>query len=116
MGFSKRSPDTMKFNAMTKWWWTGRLSAVRLTFRRLPSVASGRHYENLLTPAGYTLAIPCFGLKNGVHFSRFVRMPGASLQALPGTGDRARPPSCWKGWLSLLLVRCSQRVLQLRAE
>ena len=59
----------MTFNAMSKWW-TGRLSAVRLTFRRLPSVASGQYYESILNRAGYTLAVPCFGPKNGVHLRR----------------------------------------------
>ena len=58
----------MTFNAMSKSW-TGRLSAVTLTFRRLPSVASGQYYESVLNQAGYTLAVPCFGLKNGVHLT-----------------------------------------------
>ena len=66
MDISKRSLDMMTFNAMSKSW-TGRLSAVTLTFRRLPSVASGQYYESVLNQAGYTLAVPCFGLKNGVH-------------------------------------------------
>jgi len=72
MGFSKRSLDMMTFNAMRKQW-IGRLAAVRLTFRRLPSVASGQYYEDVFTQAGYTLAIPCFGLKNGVHLTQVVR-------------------------------------------
>ena len=66
MDISNRSLDMMTFNAMSKWW-TGWLSAVRLTFRRLPSVASGHYYESSLNRAGYTLAVPCFGPKNGVH-------------------------------------------------
>ena len=35
----------MTFNAMSKWW-TRWLYAIRLTFRRLPSVASGQYYED----------------------------------------------------------------------
>ena len=59
----------MTFNAMSKWW-TGRLSAVRLTFRRLPSVASGQYYEEqdgVFNQAGSTLAVPVLGPVNGVH-------------------------------------------------
>ena len=43
-------------------------SAFRSTVRRLPSVASGQYYDgDGAVEAGYTLAVPCFGLKNGVH-------------------------------------------------
>ena len=69
MGFSTRSPDTMTFNAMSQWW-TGWLYPIRLTFRRLPSVASGQYYEDhdgVFNRAGSTLAVPLLGPVNGVH-------------------------------------------------
>ena len=59
----------MTFNAMSKWW-TRWLYAIRLTFRRLPSVASGQYYEDhdgVFNRAGSTLAVPHFGPVNGVH-------------------------------------------------
>jgi hypothetical protein len=46
-----------------------RLALLRLTFRRLPSVASGRQHQdegNVFNRAG-SLAEPCSGLENGVH-------------------------------------------------
>jgi len=85
----------MTFNAMRKQW-IGRLAAVRLTFRRLPSVASGQYYEDVFTQAGYTLAIPCFGLKNGVHLSHRV-----SESRSPRLGD-VLPH---RGLVSVLLLR-----------
>jgi len=45
-------------------------SLLRLTFRRLPSVASGRQHDgegDAFNRAGSTLAEPCLGLENGVH-------------------------------------------------
>ena len=49
-------------------------SAFRSTVRRLPSVASGQYYDgDGAVEAGYTLAVPCFGLKNGVHLNRHSR-------------------------------------------
>ena len=68
MGFSARLLDTMTFNPMTKPS-TKCQSAIRLTVPRLPSVASGQHYDDVLNRAGYTLAVPCFGPKNGVHLT-----------------------------------------------
>jgi hypothetical protein len=41
-----------------------------LTFRRLPSVASGKPQDGnsaVFNRAGSTLAAACFGLENGVH-------------------------------------------------
>ena len=43
---------------------------LRLTFRRLPSVASGRKHvgdAEVFNRAGSTLAVPFFGPGNGVH-------------------------------------------------
>jgi hypothetical protein len=42
---------------------------IRLTFRRLPAVASGkpRDVDRTVRGAGSTLAEACFGLENGVH-------------------------------------------------
>jgi len=46
-------------------------SSPRFTFRRLPSVASGKQYyedhDGVLNWAGSTLAVPHFGPVNGVH-------------------------------------------------
>jgi hypothetical protein len=62
--------------------WPGRQALLSLTFRRLPSVASGKTQisdGSVFTRAGSTLAEPCFGLENGVHPSahrrplRFIR-------------------------------------------
>ena len=45
-------------------------AAFRSTVRRLPSVASGQHYDgDGAIEAGCTLARLSFGLKNGVHLS-----------------------------------------------
>ena len=73
------------FNAMNKRW-IGRLAAVRLTFRRLPSVASGQYYENVLNRTGYTLAVPCFGPKNGVHLTLPFKFSLAFKGSLAGFG------------------------------
>ncbi len=49
-------------------------SSPRFTFRRLPSVASGKQYyedhDGVLNWAGSTLAVPHFGPVNGVHLNR----------------------------------------------
>ena len=57
----------MTFNAMSQWW-TGWLYPIRLTFRRLPSVASGQYYEDhdgVFNRAGSTLAVPLLPSKWG---------------------------------------------------
>ncbi len=53
---------------------TASQSPPRLTFRRLPLVASGKQYDDdyndeVLNWAGSTLAVPYFGPKNGVHLT-----------------------------------------------
>ena len=62
-----------------------RQPSLRLTFRRLPSVASGRQHvgdEEVFNRAGSTLAVPCFGLENGVHPTRHpaLAQPSSRLQ------------------------------------
>jgi len=55
---------------------------LRLTFRRLPSVASGKPQDgdgSVFNRAGSTLAEACFGLDNGVHPSRHLRLRLAAL-------------------------------------
>ena len=54
---------------------------IRLTFRRLPAVASGKPWDldRSFRGAGSTLAEACFGLENGVH-------PKRSGRACPTSG------------------------------
>jgi hypothetical protein len=59
---------------------------LRLTFRRLPSVASGRSQDcesSAFNRAGSTLAEPCFGLENGVHPRHHPRTLGKSPPTVP---------------------------------
>ena len=62
-----QTASTMKRRERTS---SCRPSLLRLTFRRLPLVASGRQHVGDgegFNRAGSTLAVPCFGLENGVH-------------------------------------------------
>ena len=73
----------MTFNAMSQWW-TGWLYPIRLTFRRLPSVASGQYYEDhdgVFNRAGSTLAVPLLGPVNGVHLIESAGFPSKITQS-----------------------------------
>ena len=95
MGFSTRSPDTMTFNAMSQWW-TGWLYPIRLTFRRLPSIASGQYYEDhdgVFNRAGSTLAVPLLGPVNGVHLTTHTRCVVPSPSSLPERSHSSFDPT-----------------------